>query len=78
MENKSEDKMKLKSTSMVDYLIEKYGIKEIKEKVLPPTKVTEPNHKNEQHRLFLPYFSRMYKKNQIDETDKEKNNGIYK
>lgn len=47
MENKSEDKMKLKTTSMVDYLIEKYGIKEIKEKVLPPTKVTEPNHENE-------------------------------
>ena len=42
-----ENENKIRTTSVIEYLIDKYGISEVKEKVLPLTTVTEPNHENE-------------------------------
>lgn len=44
MNDCTENEDKIKTTSVIEYLIEKYGIREIKEKVLPLTTATEPNH----------------------------------
>lgn len=39
-----ENENNIKTTSVIEYLIEKYGISEVKEKVPPLTTATEPNH----------------------------------